>query len=361
MPIIMSKNGKNAIRLEKSGFKQEVELQKYIYDNPECIPLDEIKEDVQFLVLDKEFPVNVGSIDVLGVDSEGDIYIIETKLYKNPDKRLVLAQVLDYGASLWRFYEDQDEFIHSLDQRLRNKTGIGLAEKLESVFGNSEEIITNVKQNLLNGTFKFLILMDVVPSALKNLILFMNQNSQFSIYSIELEYYKHKGYEILIPNVFGAESKKRVVPVSKGERKRWDEGSFFKDVKDQLAAEVNEALRKLYGFSKKNANEISWGRGAKSGTFNAKFHSISVKSVYTVWTNGHLTINFGWLDDNEYALQWREQLRKELKKINSIREHIPEMCDRKYPVIPPEAWTPVVDEFIITMRKLLEIQSQNGS
>lgn len=40
-------------------------------------------------------------IDAVALDQNGDIYLIETKLYKNPDKRQVIAQVLDYGASLW--------------------------------------------------------------------------------------------------------------------------------------------------------------------------------------------------------------------------------------------------------------------
>jgi hypothetical protein len=51
---------------------------------------------------DRAFPTNSGPIDALGINKDGEIYIIETKLYKNPDKRLVVAQVLDYGASLWQ-------------------------------------------------------------------------------------------------------------------------------------------------------------------------------------------------------------------------------------------------------------------
>lgn len=70
MPIIISKNGKNAKKIEKTSFKKEEDLLKYISDNPDCIPIEDIKEDVQFIILDREFPVNVGSIDALGVDSD---------------------------------------------------------------------------------------------------------------------------------------------------------------------------------------------------------------------------------------------------------------------------------------------------
>ncbi|MBM3238233.1 hypothetical protein FJZ31_18225 [Candidatus Poribacteria bacterium] len=350
MPIIISKNRKNAMRIEKSSFKEEAELQEYISNNLESLLLEEIKENIHFLVLDREFPVSAGNIDVLGVDSEGEVYIIETKLYKNPDKRFVLAQVLDYGASLWSFYEDPDEFIRRIDERLKEREDTGLSEKLESAFGDNKEVIDNIKQSLLNGSFKFIIPMDVVPSTLKSLILFMNQYSQFSIYSVELEYYTHDGYDIFIPHVFGAESERKAVSTSEGKRKKWDEEAFFKDAEKKLDVKTYEAIRKLYEFSDKKADEIAWGTGPLRGSFNPKFHSISIRSVYTVWSDGSLSINFGWLNDNEHTLEWREKLRKELRRITQIANFIPETGDR-WPVIPREAWTPIVDEFIIIMTK----------
>ena len=168
MAIIVSKNGRNARKLSRISFREEAELQKYIFENPDSIPLEEIEENVQFTVLEKEFPVNVGSIDILGVDDEGDLYIIETKLYKNRDKRQVLAQVLDYGASLWEsFGSDPDLFIQKLDQKVLEKTNDGLREKLESVFGNADRVIEGMKQSISNGIFRFIILMDVVHQSLK--------------------------------------------------------------------------------------------------------------------------------------------------------------------------------------------------
>lgn len=76
MPIIISINGKDAKRVLRTIFEKEEELLKYISENPDCIPIEYIKEDVQFIILDREFPVDVGSIDALGVDSEGDILLI---------------------------------------------------------------------------------------------------------------------------------------------------------------------------------------------------------------------------------------------------------------------------------------------
>jgi len=40
MPIIISKNGKNAKRVKKTSFKKEEDLLRYISDNPDCIPIE---------------------------------------------------------------------------------------------------------------------------------------------------------------------------------------------------------------------------------------------------------------------------------------------------------------------------------
>lgn len=38
MPIIISKNEKDAKRVERTGFKKEEDLLKYISENPDLIP-----------------------------------------------------------------------------------------------------------------------------------------------------------------------------------------------------------------------------------------------------------------------------------------------------------------------------------
>jgi hypothetical protein len=109
MSMLITPPGKKAIRINRKRFRKEVDLQCYIYENPEAIPVHEIKEDADLLILERESPTPVGPIDILATDSDGEIYIIETKLYRNPDKRQVLAQVLDYGAALWGLLDDPDE------------------------------------------------------------------------------------------------------------------------------------------------------------------------------------------------------------------------------------------------------------
>ena len=71
MAIIISKNGKDAKKLDKTSFKNEEYLQKYVHDNPESIPLYDIKEDIKVLIVAKEFNTNSGPLDVLGIEMDG--------------------------------------------------------------------------------------------------------------------------------------------------------------------------------------------------------------------------------------------------------------------------------------------------
>ena len=125
MAIIISKDGKDAERIDKSDLAREDYLQEYIHTNPESLPLYEIKEDIRLLIAAREFQAGDGRIDALGIDAAGGIYVIETKLYRNPDKRLVVAQVLDYGAALWTEFANFNDFVRALDKySLRHLKGI---------------------------------------------------------------------------------------------------------------------------------------------------------------------------------------------------------------------------------------------
>lgn len=195
MAIIISQNGKNAVKVEKSTFDKEDFLQRYIYENPESIPLYDIKEDVRLLILAREFQTSSGPVDALALDKDGQIYVIETKLFRNADKRTVIAQVLDYGAALWKHSGDFASFNSALDSAMLETFGTPLGPKLREFFGLSEEenasLLENARRNLSDGRFRFVVLMDRLDSRLKDLLTYVNRNSQFDVYAVEFEYYKH--------------------------------------------------------------------------------------------------------------------------------------------------------------------------
>ncbi|PJA63368.1 MAG: hypothetical protein CO161_01410 [Candidatus Portnoybacteria bacterium CG_4_9_14_3_um_filter_44_9] len=264
MSIIISENGKKAQKIDKTDFEKEGYLQNYIHQNPESIPVYEIEEDKKLFVVAREFSTESGPIDALAIDKDGDIYVVETKLYKNPDKRTIVAQALDYGASLWR-HSDYNEFISKINNEINKKFSVSLEEKLKEFFDIDDEQVVlaleTIGRNLQQGNIKFVILMDAIEDRLKDLIVYINQNSQFDIYAVQMEYYKFEKYEIMIPKLFGVEVKKSITQYS-GQRKRWDSKLFLEDAKQKLIGKQFEAVEKLVNFFSNNANDINWAQVA---------------------------------------------------------------------------------------------------
>ncbi len=290
MTLIISKNGKNASKIDRTSFGSEDELQQYIYDNPDSIPLYDIKEDIQLLIIAREFPTQSGPIDAVGIDKDGELYLIETKLYRNADKRHVVAQVLDYGASLWRHYNDFAQFLGELEHQSQKKWSMSFQQKLQGFFDISEEevqtMLDNFRNNLDEGTFKFVVLMDQLHSQLKDLILFLNQYSKFTVYVAEIEYYKFESYEILIPKLFGAQVKKDVsVAKSRPAARVWDEESFFAELKQEVDEETCQKVRMIYDFAVQHGSD-TLEYGSNSFKLKAQSKDGIRKTVFFVNTPG---------------------------------------------------------------------------
>jgi hypothetical protein len=299
MSIIVSKEGGNAIKIDKAVFKKEGHLQEFIQHSPDSIPLYEIQEDKKLFVVAREFPTESGPIDAMGLDRDGDIYIIETKLFKNPDKRTVIAQVLDYGASLWKHCRDFDAFTTKLDEKVQFKFNVGFEEKIKEVFDledeNFQTLRESMKTNLQSGNIKFVILMDSLDERLKDLILYVNHHSQFDIYAVQLEYYKFEEYEVVIPKLFGDVEK--VIDVA-GPGKPWTKIRFIQDSKERIHNKyAYQLLFDIYDFTEKKADLLEFGTGKGTGSITFKFKDLRAKSgvvsVFTVYSDGRIQFRFG--------------------------------------------------------------------
>lgn len=274
MPIIVSRDGKDAQRVAASAVENEDFLQRYIAENPNALPLDDIKDDLRLMVIGREFPTRSGPIDVLAVDSDGDIYVIETKLFQNPDKRRVIAQILDYGASLWKGSGDPSAFIGEIESRLAESFALRLQGFFNLEEGDAADLVEQTKRNIANGEFRFVVLMDQLHDALRDLILFLNERCSFTVYAVEMELYRHEGLEIVIPKLFGAEVRKEVratgtAPIRRAAK--WTLDTFLQQAASQIPAVQVELLRRAHEAISQHADRftIDYGYGRKYANFFA--------------------------------------------------------------------------------------------
>jgi hypothetical protein len=267
---------------------------------------------------------------------------VETKLYKNPDKRTVVAQALDYGASLWR-HSDFSEFIAKINSEVSKKFKISFEEKAKEFFSIDEEqvvaLLEAMKNNLQQGNIKFVILMDSIEDRLKDLIVYANQNSNFDIYAVQMEYYKYEQYEIMIPKLFGVEVKKNTPGNSSSNIRRfWDEESFISQTKEKLGSDAEKVVS-LYRYLKDNSDKIKWGTGNANGSFSPIIKKLSPTiSPFSIYSDGTFLIKFGWLKnhtDKEMFERYFNIFCNELAKTN-IKVDSDEFLENTYKIEPKE-------------------------
>ncbi len=99
---------------DAGGRFDEAWLQKLIYDHPECLPIDQIEPGFdQVVSVCRELPTRHGPVDNLLISPEGDLVLVEVKLWRNPEaRRKVVAQALDYASCLFEMdYAELEEAI----------------------------------------------------------------------------------------------------------------------------------------------------------------------------------------------------------------------------------------------------------
>ncbi|RYG23435.1 MAG: hypothetical protein EON93_24045, partial [Burkholderiales bacterium] len=103
-PVLMHAEGSvPLVRVQLgAGTKSEAWLQELLFGNPELVPASKIEPAFGTLVAAAcEIPCASGYIDNVYVTPEGDIVLLEAKLWKNPEaRRELVAQALDYVAAL---------------------------------------------------------------------------------------------------------------------------------------------------------------------------------------------------------------------------------------------------------------------
>ena len=91
----------------ESRFASERDLHDAVAAHPEVLPSEDIGLG-PLVALGTELGFGAGPLDLLAADPQGRLVIVEFKRgTENPDVRKVVAQVLDYGASLWRTSYDE--------------------------------------------------------------------------------------------------------------------------------------------------------------------------------------------------------------------------------------------------------------
>lgn len=313
MPLpdhIFVRDGGTSLKVFKAGggYAKELDLQTLIADHPELLHGEQIDPSTprKWMLLGREVGIpdvqgvtDRWAIDLLFLDQDATPTFVEVKLSSNNQiRREVVGQLIEYAANAKRHWPKGR--LHDLAVK---SSGGELDSRLRRLFDGEEpapDFWERAEVNLRSGNVRLVFAADRIPSELYEMALFLNeQMTDTEVLAIEIQPYLAEGaVEIFVPRVLNATPKALEVKSINGNRKKWDEVSFFSDVKKRHPTETAEAaLRKLLEFSRAHATTITWGSGVQRGSFNPKYNQLGVRSPISVFSDGELNLNGFWMDE----------------------------------------------------------------
>ena len=348
---------------------EALELQRILEINPDLVPGDQINpsDPRRWLVVRREMPVpdpstgdNRWSIDLFFVDQDAMPTFIECKRYSDTRaKREVVGQMLEYAANGHYYWSKED--MRNYAEQVAKKNGMTLEEEIKRLQPEEpetvDEFFQHVQDNLREGQIRLVFFMEESPAELKSVVEFLNKQMERSeVLIVEARQYEYEGTKIVTPVLFGfteeARQVKKTVSVTTGQRKKWDKESFFNDARGRLKADEVNSIKLLLDKSQELKGELSWGTGKTCGSFSTKWPHLGANTVFSVYSDGRLTINFGNFDKNSKQHGFLALLKDKL--VNELGFSVPEDYERRYPSYQIEEWSVKIKELLNVLALILK-------
>jgi hypothetical protein len=320
------------VKMEEAAYDSEELLQKLLEDYPDLLAGDQINQDEprRWLLISREMEIssedseNRWSVDHLFLDQDGIPTLVEVK--RSSDTRIrreVVGQMLDYAANaiiFWPIEKIQSKFEAHCQTKETDPD-----QEIQNLIGEEhdpEEFWQKVKTNLQAGKVRLVFVADVIPSELKRIVEFLNeQMDPAEVIAIEIKQFVGEGFKSMVPRVVGQTQqamKKRGIQ----KKKKWDEESFMKVL--QQREDKSEAIvaKRILAWAKSKNLRIWWGEGIKNGSFypmfdykNTTYWTVGIR---TGFNQGYIEMEFGVFKSLPQFQEEKDRLEL-LNMINTIK------------------------------------------
>jgi hypothetical protein len=261
------------------------------------------------------------SVDHLFLDQDAVPTLVEVK--RSSDTRIrreVIGQMVDYAANAV-VYWPIDTLRSVFERRCEREgldSGIEHATVLEAdADSDADAFWEQAGANLKAGRIRLVFVADEIPSELRRVVEFLNEQMTAEVLAIEVRQYVGEGVRTLVPRVIGqtaaAETRK-----GRREQRQWDEQSFFAELQAKRGAADVRMARVLLEWARVQSLRVRWGAGKVEGSFSPGLdHAGRTLSPISVFTNGRFEIPFSRLRDRP-PFDDPELRRDFLRRINEI-------------------------------------------
>lgn len=340
---------------------EEQELQHILELNHDLLPGDQVKPDDprRWLLIKREMPVpdpNTGadrwSIDFLFADQDAIPTFVECKRFNDTrSRREVIGQMFEYAAN-GQFYWSKDDFRSYAEASAKN-LGSTIEDSFYALstqgFDSVDAYFERLQDNLREGQIRIIFFLEKAPMELRSLVDFLNKQMERSeILLVEAKQYTDGANTIIIPTLFGyteeARQVKRLVTVTKASQgRKWDKASFFEESRRRVSQSELSSIVYLYDACESLGCNITWGVGAKDGSFIVSDPSLSGKALLYVYTSGNLDISYGYLTDSNVLDDFRERFK--VMSSDTLGISIPDDPSRKRCTVYIGSWASKSKQF----------------
>jgi alkylated DNA nucleotide flippase Atl1 len=190
----------------ESRFESEEKLHTAISRHPEVLPSEDLRLG-PLVTIANEIDFGHGPIDTLACDATGRLAIIEFKRgTENPDVRKVVAQVLDYGSSLWRLtFEDLEQQARSCTPGFESSLVEHVGERLSAIgisLFDGDAFRRGIESCLDTGEFVFLYVARNLDDRTKRIMTYLAEGPRMTFFAVEVDYFRGAdGDAVLVPRV----------------------------------------------------------------------------------------------------------------------------------------------------------------
>jgi hypothetical protein len=175
--------------------KSEKWMQELLFKHPGLIPVDEIEPAFQNLIpIARELRTSRGPLDLFFISPKGNITLVETKLWRNPEaRRQVVAQIIDYATEIsrWPYAELVSAIRNATDSMDSDPLTTAARAEAGEEFDEAN-FIDAVSRNLASGKFLLLIVGDGIHEGVESMAEFLQRTPQlgFTLGLVELAIFK---------------------------------------------------------------------------------------------------------------------------------------------------------------------------
>jgi hypothetical protein len=332
--IYLIQDGDRLVEMMEQPYDSEDQLQDLLETYPNLIAGDEIDRATarRWLLISREPAPSEEetavqwSLDHLFLDQNAVPTLVDVRRTPNAELRQkVLGQSIDYAANAFVYWPvDSIIALFEANCRDRGRDPEQIFEEFLGADANEEKFWQKVKTNLQAGKVRLVFVADEISAEMRRVVEFLNeQMDPVEVLALEIkQYVSQDGLKTLVPRVIGqtAEAQQKKSSATR-ERRRWDEASFFAEIKARRGADEAQMAKAIYLWAKSQEPEVQihWGTGDTYGGFVAQLPQKGRKpyQLFTVDIAGRMEIsadNYGSRPPFSAEHHWLE-LRSKLTSI----------------------------------------------